>query len=382
MTIETARPDICIFVGRFQPLHQGHVCVMREALRRADRLLVLVGSANEPRSFRNPFTAEERASLIIESLAPEDRSRVAVMPLEDSDYDLSAWIRSVRQSVAQAWQDRFAGPASPEPAISLIGHSKDASSYYLKLFPDWGAIDVPHVAALDATAIRAELFGDESVADALLEGAAPQEGDYLDRYSELALQRAQSFLSRENGLPEIPPAVASFLSDFVASADYRRVTDEFAHVARYRHQWRAAPYPPTFVTADAVVVQSGQVLVVNRNGFPGRGLWAVPGGFVDRNEFIEDAMLRELAEETGIDVPPAILRSRIVAREVFDNPHRSSRGRTITHAFLIHLEPGAQPGVAGADDAAAAEWMPLSRLDRSRFFEDHHSIIRKLVSRL
>jgi bifunctional NMN adenylyltransferase/nudix hydrolase len=226
------------------------------------------------------------------------------------------------------------------------------------------------------------LFGDVSLAGALLDEAAPQDGDYLDRYADLALQRARSFLSRENGLPEIPPAAARFLRQFVASADYRRVTDEYAHVARYRHQWRAAPYAPTFVTADAVVVHSGHVLVVKRKGFPGRGLWAVPGGFVDQNEFVEDAMLRELAEETGIDVPPASLRSRIVARQVFDNPYRSSRGRTITHAFLIHLEPGAQPRIAGADDAEAAEWMPLSRLDRSRFFEDHYSIIRRLVSQL
>lgn len=380
--METPRTDLCVFVGRFQPPHEGHFSVIREALRRAGRLLVLVGSANEPRSVRNPFTAEERISLITVSLPPDQRGRVAVMPLEDSDYNLDAWIESVQRSVAEAWHDEFGAEGDRDPAVSLIGHSKDASSYYLKLFPDWAAIEVPHALGLDATAIRGQLFGDASLLGAFLNGETHRHEEYLDHYSDRARTRAQSFLAREDSPPAIPREVGRFLERFLKTSDYRRITDEYAHVARYRHQWRTAPFPPTFVTADAVVVQSGHVLVVRRKGFPGRGLWALPGGFVDQHEYIEDAMIRELAEETGLAVPAAILRSRIVAREIFDNPYRSSRGRTITHAFLIHLEPGAQPLIAGADDAETAEWMPLAQLDRSRFFEDHYPIIRNLVSRI
>jgi bifunctional NMN adenylyltransferase/nudix hydrolase len=210
---------------------------------------------------------------------------------------------------------------------------------------------------------------------------------YRELYAAAARERAEAFVAAQKQLPgagggAVPDPVAAFLGDFLGTAAYRQVADEYAHVGSYRYQWRHAPYPPTFVTADAVVIHSGHVLLVRRKGYPGRGLWALPGGFVDQNERIEDAMLRELREETGIHVSQPTLGARIVAREVFDNPYRSSRGRTITHAFLIDLEPGPQPVIAASDDAERAEWVPLAQLDRSRFFEDHYAIIRNLAARL
>jgi bifunctional NMN adenylyltransferase/nudix hydrolase len=385
------RPDLCVFIGRFQPLHHGHLSVIRDALRQADHLVVLVGSANEARSVRNPFTAAERAEMIRACLAADDIERVSVLPLEDSNYNLNEWLESVQRTVHEAWQaiDANDQAGEHEPAVSLIGHSKDSSSYYLKLFPEWRAINVGCTEGLDATAIRSQLFGDLSLARGLLEGASSGSDSsfYLEGFFAAAREQAESFLAAQEagtgpGGNMIPGPVATFLKHFLQTPGYRTVVDEAAHVARYRHQWRLAPYPPTFVTADALVVQSGHVLVVRRKNYPGRGLWALPGGFVDQGERIEDAMIRELIEETAIDVAEPALRARIAAREVFDNPYRSSRGRTITHAFLIHLEPGPQPRITASDDAEAAQWMPLANLERSRFFEDHYAIIRNLVARL
>ncbi len=385
------RPDLCVFIGRFQPLHQGHLSVIGQALRRSGHLLVLVGTANEARSLRNPFTAEERAEMIRACLDPADRQRVIVLPLEDSNYNLDEWIESVQRKVGEAWQaiDAHGQAEKDMPAVSLIGHSKDSSSYYLKLFPEWGAINVGCAHGLDATAIRNQLFGDYSVAQELVE-KGPSSGDadaYRKQHSAKARQQARNFLAEQeagggtdgSGMP-LP--VVAFLKQFLETPAYEAVAAEAAYAAMYRYQWRAAPYPPIFVTADALVVQSGHVLVVRRKNYPGKGLWALPGGFVDQGERIEDAMIRELREETGIDVADAALRARIAARDVFDAPYRSSRGRTITHAFLIHLEPGARPRIAASDDAEIAEWMPLAELDRSRFFEDHYAIIRNLVARL
>lgn len=56
--------DLCVFIGRFQPFHRAHQGVVEAGLRQAGRVLVLVGSANEPRTLRNPFTAEERMAMI------------------------------------------------------------------------------------------------------------------------------------------------------------------------------------------------------------------------------------------------------------------------------------------------------------------------------
>ena len=132
-----------------------------------------------------------------------------------------------------------------------------------------------------------------------------------------------------------------------------------------------------------MVVQSGHVLLVERGAMPGKGLWALPGGFLEQSERTEDGMLRELKEETKIKVPVPVLRGSIVASKVFDDPHRSSRGRTITHAFLVHLQPDVQlPRVKGSDDAAKARWFPLSEVKREMMFEDHLDIIMSLMDLL
>ena len=52
--------DVAVFIGRFQVFHNAHVAVLEEAFRRADNVVVIIGSVDEPRSYRNPFTFEER----------------------------------------------------------------------------------------------------------------------------------------------------------------------------------------------------------------------------------------------------------------------------------------------------------------------------------
>ena len=144
--------------------------------------------------------------------------------------------------------------------------------------------------------------------------------------------------------------------------------------------WAAAPYPPTFVTVDAVVVQSGHVLLVERRSNPGAGLYALPGGFVNQTETLLDACLRELREETRLKVPAPVLKGSIKNRRIFDAPYRSARGRTITEAFYIELEPASTlPKVRGSDDARHAFWQPLGQLDSLRMFEDHFFIIQALA---
>ena len=123
-------------------------------------------------------------------------------------------------------------------------------------------------------------------------------------------------------------------------------------------------------------------MLIQRGGFPGKGLWALPGGFLNDEEKILDAVIRELKEETRIKVPAAVLRGSIVAQKVFDDPHRSSRGRTIDHAFLFHLHENGLPKVKGDDDAAFAKWIPLSEVKREMMFEDHFSIIENMTGLL
>jgi len=157
-----------------------------------------------------------------------------------------------------------------------------------------------------------------------------------------------------------------------------KLQKEFQYLVNYKKSWEKAPYPRTFVTTDTVVIQSGHVLLIERKTEPGKGNFALPGGFLSQNETIKQSAIRELKEETKIDVASIVLEKSIKESHVFDHPLRSSRGRTITHAFLIELDhEKSLPKIKGSDDAKRAFWLSLNDLYsyEENFFEDHIHII-------
>lgn len=333
--------DYLVFIGRFQPYHLGHHAVIKKALRYSKRVVVLLGSANCARSIRNPFTVTERARMIEESFSEQERSRILISPLLDLPYNDQAWIKNVQMSVNSL--TAIYHPTS-SPRIGLIGHEKDFSSYYLKMFPQWGSVAAHNVDGIDATAIRDEFF-------------------------------------KSKTLSNVPDGTRAVISTWLKEDHYEALVSEWDHIQRYKKAWEAAPYPPVFVTVDAVVVQAGHILLVRRGAAPGEGLLALPGGFVEQHERLRDAALRELREETKIKVPRAVLEGSIKSERVFDHPHRSTRGRTITHAFLIELSGDALslPKIKGSDDAASAEWFELSKINPAIMFEDHGHIIQTML---
>ena len=365
------RNDLCVFIGRFQPFHTAHLRIVQEALQVAGRVLVLIGSANAPRSHRNPFTYPERADMIRLSLLAEQRDRLLIRPLEDCLYNDTQWVANAQRQVNDALDEI----GQTRRRVALIGHSRDHTFYYTKLFPQWGApIDVPEYEnGLSSTRIR---------------------NSYFSNLAESFLNDADGH--RPGDLPQdhlMPTPVRDFLARFATTTEFQDIRAEYEFILAYRAQWAVpkVPYPVTFVTVDACVVTAGSVLLVRRKGRPGKGLWALPGGFLEQTETVVEGMLRELREETRIAVPPGMLRGSIVAQRVFDDPNRSSRGRTITHGFLIHLKnetalpalrsrKAALPAIEAADDAEKARWWPLADVRRAMMFEDHFDIIVALTS--
>ncbi|WP_026179983.1 bifunctional nicotinamide-nucleotide adenylyltransferase/Nudix hydroxylase [Hahella ganghwensis] len=336
--------DFLVFIGRFQPFHNGHLAVIKAGLEQAEQMIILCGSAHQPRSVRNPWTVSEREAMMKNALPEAHQHRLHVAPLMDIVYNDECWVRNVQSTVNGLVTAHHATPHNPA-RIGLIGHSKDHSSYYLNLFPQWGAVNVDSFRGISATPIREAIFSSNDI--------------------EL-----------ENDLPE---NVREWLKSFRTTESFAEVKAEHEFVANYKQAWQAAPYSPTFVTVDAVVIQSGHVLMVERKARPGKGLLALPGGFVDQSEKLVDACLRELREETRLKVPAPVLKGSIKGQRVFDDPHRSARGRTITHAFYIELEPNKElPRVKGGDDARHARWVPLADLDPNQIFEDHYFIIQEM----
>ncbi|KRA62037.1 ADP-ribose pyrophosphatase [Caulobacter sp. Root656] len=342
------RFDYLVLIGRFQPFHNGHHSVLKHALRLADKVIVLTGSAGQPRTVRNPFNAGERA-VMIRAAAGEDAGRLLIKPLRDHLYSETLWVGDVQRLVAETLAE---DGASDKAVVGLIGRNKDGeTSAYLAAFPQWELVDVQHTDVLSATELRAWLFSGE-------------EGGRL--------------MVKAN----VPEPVFGMLEAFrTSSPAYGQLAREDAFIRTYRQAWAVAPYPPTFVTADAVVVHSGHVLLVRRRAEPGRGLWALPGGFVNQNETVLDAAIRELHEETRLKIPRAVLRGSIKARQVFDHPGRSLRGRTITHAFHFDFPAGELPRIRAADDADQVRWVPVSEamLMEEQVFEDHFHILEHFV---
>ncbi|MCK5610052.1 bifunctional nicotinamide-nucleotide adenylyltransferase/Nudix hydroxylase [Candidatus Pacearchaeota archaeon] len=342
--MRTKKFDFLVYIGRFQPFHNGHLRTIQEAFRLAHRVIILCGSDGSPRTIRNPFTAEERMEMIQGSFPQYERQRLIIKGLPDFTYNESAWVEAV-QSEVQGFAAVY-----PSERIGLIGFSKDKSSYYLKLFPQWEVIDQQHI-PLDATPVR--------------------EG-YLD-----------------HGMIDtstLPLSSVAVMQEFMSTEAYTTLKREYGILANYKKAWADTPFPVTFNTVDSVVVQAGHILLVKRKAAPGEGMWALPGGFIEHNESLLDSAIRELKEETKIDCPVPVLKGSIVDEQTFDDPHRSARGRTITRAFFMNLEPRAEGlyKIKAASDASEAQWVPLSQIDglSDQLFEDHYHIIRYFVRRV
>lgn len=139
-------------------------------------------------------------------------------------------------------------------------------------------------------------------------------------------------------------------------------------------------YPIISVTVDVVCLArrdgERQVLLVERGSDPFQGKLAFPGGFVDIDEDLEDAALRELREETSLAAPGVLEQLGAYGR-----PGRDPRGRTVSIVYLALPDEAA--AVRGGDDAADAGWYPITELlqDPGRLAFDHAEILRDALAR-
>ena len=133
------------------------------------------------------------------------------------------------------------------------------------------------------------------------------------------------------------------------------------------------PYPRPMLTADCVVTNTcGEVLLIRRGNEPFKGSWALPGGFMEMDETIEHCAVRELMEETGIEV----VEDELHLVGVYSAPGRDPRGRTVTAAYAVRVYDGMQ--ATAGDDAAEVRWWPLAALPPLAF--DHAQIIADAIS--
>jgi 8-oxo-dGTP diphosphatase len=132
-------------------------------------------------------------------------------------------------------------------------------------------------------------------------------------------------------------------------------------------------YHSPSITVDAVAIRDGEygleILMIKRGPKPSEwaGMWAFPGGFVDYGEDPEDAVLRELEEETGV------VGRNPVALTILGAPGRDPRKHCVGIFYLVEVNPTAAP--IGADDAVDAAWLPIGNLGVENVACDHASVV-------
>jgi bifunctional NMN adenylyltransferase/nudix hydrolase len=341
--------SLSVYIGRFQPFHSAHLALLIHALQLAPRCVVVLGSALRARTPQNPFTWQERAQMIRASLPVQDQHRIDFLPQRDC-FDETKWSHAVRSAVAEVQLDA-------QSSVALVGHFKDASSSYLTRFPDWHMAEMPRQNSTDATTLR----------------------ELLWRAPVHEMQQALQAIAAH-----VPPATLEFLRSWTARPDCTNLANEWTLLKQHKAAWAQAPYPPVFVTADAVVCCAGHVLLIRRGQAPGKGLWALPGGFIEQQETLYQAAIRELAEETQLDVALPTLAQALKSVKVFDHPGRSLRGRTITHAHHFELDLATLPAIQAADDAQSTQWVGIESLAtlESQLHDDHFHILQSFIHQL
>lgn len=333
--------NVGIFVGRFQPLHIGHLSIISHMQKKYDHVIIMVGSANQRKSFKNPFSFELRKQWIEHNFSSikQDTQLLSVLPLNDFRYAEHKWEKALIDGVDFV--------TNPHDDIALVGYEKDDSSYYLSSFPNWSFDEVPLKINIDATTIRKDWYASKLT----------------------ALANTSQFL---------PKDVLSYLINHQPYFDLLLKEHEFQQADQKRFE--DYPYPETLklCTSDAVAICDDKILLIKRGNVPGKGCWALPGGYVNANETFLQGGLRELFEETQIQLPKGFcLNDAVVGEKLFDDPKRCFGITRVTVGFLIKLPliDGKLPGVKAADDAVEAKWVSYGDIKNLKMFDDHNDII-------
>jgi 8-oxo-dGTP diphosphatase len=162
---------------------------------------------------------------------------------------------------------------------------------------------------------------------------------------------------REGGVTSLTPFGEEILREYENKAASLQ--------SQFENRWRKPS-----VTADGIVLKGNDIVLIKRGKEPFKGSYALPGGFLNYGERLEECAVREVLEETGVKTKVVELVG------IYSSPDRDPRGHFVTAVY--HLEPVGGMLKAG-DDAKDAEWVPLDKLPKFAF--DHGKIIQDFLSR-
>lgn len=324
-----------LVIGRFQPLHKGHISLINQALLDNDKVLVLIGSSNKLRDFKNPFTADERVMFI--SGIYENEPDLSIQTIKDFDTD-DEWVQEVTA--------RALGIQEDPTNVSIYCNPKDEEWYRSNfLFP---VVTVKTV-DISATKIRQWWY-------------------------------QQDYFSWDKFVP------VNVLEAMDAFADFQVMQKEYIYTTE--GLWRKTnghPFGnPMEPVSFAVIIQEGHILVGKRKGPRGAGQFGLPGGFVENTESTLEASIRETKEELGVDLKALVTQGNAVCMAQAVSENLGDLGvRTLGVNYLFVIKAGVDLGITlDETETLSYAWVPYLDICEDKFllFFNHNQITRQLLA--
>jgi bifunctional NMN adenylyltransferase/nudix hydrolase len=333
------------------------------AIRRPTRMCASVGhfaisvkgSSFHPRTVKNPLTDEEVEATWTEIFKDDADARDKLRFVRVRDYyDNEKWKRNVEKQVYEVLAKQ--GISQDRARVAILGHSKDETSFYLAMFPDWDQIEVPNYQGLNATDVRTLFYDAENLATHWPMIATMVPAATVGMLKSLAMRPAYEHLV----------------------AEYRYIKKILGDEQKFRELKNNPNWELNTNCADVVIECSDHVLMGYRGGVYGHGQLAFPGGIKGKETFL-DAGLRELDEETTFTFTKAYLIENFLRdSQIFDHANRSQAGTRVTMAFYFNMGNLPLQEIWGKDDMAKRRmlWVPKKKWVEyaPMMFEDHDMV--------
>ena len=125
-------------------------------------------------------------------------------------------------------------------------------------------------------------------------------------------------------------------------------------------------YKNPALTVDAIIVDDGKIVLIQRLNNPYKDYWALPGGFVEYGEKVEHAAIREAKEETGLNIK----LNKLVG--VYSDANRDPRGHTVSVVYMASIVGGQ---LKSDTDAKDVQYFEISELNKMDLAFDHKQIL-------
>ena len=354
---------IGVVVGKFSFVTREIFHVLKKASDENDHVLIFVCSADRSKDYAMPFTHHDRADNILKTIDVNDgieREDFSVCLVKDNPVNRRQWITDVHSKLNERLNALYVDRKTLDINVYV---SNESNHQYENIFPE-PTFTVHKVSMGNNEELFKDFYGMEDISSYI----APNMCGLYDAYRKSEWYDTPRLTSEMNH-------------------GFDTLKKEYEAVKYQKEQWEAAPFPPTFVTTDAVVNYKGYVLVVKRKGAIGNGLYCLPGGFLPQKDSIKEGIVSNLKKDTNIQVHENIISSNILKVKTYDDPIRSLRGRIITNAGLIELDgvtslKGFPKVRKTKSQKEHAGWFSLFEIENMRemFFEDHYYIIKDLLS--